>query len=217
MFDFFRKAIRAARNEPAPGPARAANDPTGLRRGGFVSIDALPFRMLADQLVFTAPEGAQPIEAYGRVDLGAAAELHRYYLGDDSWIQAGTTAGSLDDLKLWRFADTRHPASRAEFDAWLKDGSELGRRTLSFADCEYRRVWGEDAEWAPPVAFDERVYTRSDDIAEYTTTHHCMLYEREAAADRMEYLFVSAELTGEDYAVVYSVGVDISLADLAIT
>ena len=218
MFDFLRKAVRAARNEGKSELRQEAASLTGLRLGGFVTVDTLPFRMQAGRLAFAAPEGMQKIEAYGRVDLGAAAELHRYYLSDDSWIQVNTTAGSIDDIKLWSFAETRNPATRADFDRWLERDSEIGRSTTTFAGYAYRRVWGEAAEWAPPVHFAERVYTRADDIPEYTTEHHCMLFEREVeAADRMEYLFISAELTGEDYSVVYSVGVDITLADLSIT
>lgn len=219
MFDFLRRAIRAARHETKPAAAPASPvTTTGLRRGGFVAVDSLPFRLQAEQFAFVAPEGSQRIEAYGRVDLGADAELHRYYLSDDSWLQVNTTAGSLDEIKLWRFADTRHPATRADFDRWLERDSELGRRSVDFAGRRYRRVWGDSADWAPPVCFDERVYTRSDTIPEYTTTHHCMLFEREVEnTARMEYLLISAELTGEDYSVVYSVGVDTTLADLAVT
>lgn len=218
MFDFLRKAVRAARNEGKPELRQEAATPAGLRLGGFVSVDTLPFKMQAGQLAFTAPEGMQKIEAYGRADLGAAAELHRYYLSDDSWLQVNTTADSIADIKLWTFADTKNPATRADFDRWLERGSEIGGSTATFAGYHYRRVWGEGAEWAPPVHFAERVYTRPGDIPEYTTEHHCMLYEREVEGGRrMEYLFISAELTGEDYSVVYSVGVDITLADLSIT
>lgn len=218
MFDFLKKAIRAARHErklEAPAPA---NPGFGLRLGGFVSVDSLPFQLQAEHLAFVAPQGSQQIEAYGRVDLGAGAELQRYYLSDDSWIQLSTTAGSLDDLKLWTFAATRTPATRTDFDRWLAAGSDIGQETLRYAGHEYRRVWGEQAAWAPPVCFEERVYTGTDNVPEYTTVHHCMLYERKVtAAARMEYLFVSAELTGEDYSVVYSIGVDITQADLSVT
>ena len=218
MFDFLRKAIRAARNEGKPEAQHNAPNPTGLRRGGFVSVDALPFRMHAEHLLFTAPEGSQKIEAFGHVDLGAGAELQRYYLSDDCWIQISTTSGSVDDIKLWSFVETKNPANREAFDRWLSRDSEIGQPRISHGGRDYRRVWGEDAAWAPPVCFDERVYTRSDAIPEYTTTHHCMLFERDVeAAGRMEYLFVSAELTGEDFSVVYSAGVDITLADLNVT
>ena len=52
--------------------------------------------------------------------------------------------------------------ARPTIERWLAAGSELGARSVRFGDHEYRRVWGEDAAWAPPVCFDERVYTRAD-------------------------------------------------------
>lgn len=218
MFDFLKRAIRATRQEGQVDAQEMQHQLLGLRLGGFVTIDALPFKMQAQQLAFTAPQGSQKIEAYGHIDLGASAELHRYYLSDDSWLQLSTTAGGIDDFKLWAFADTRHPANRAEFDRWLASGSDIGKPTLHFAGHDYQRVWGDAAAWAPPVCFEERVYTRSEESLEYSTVHHCMLYEREVAqAQRMEYVFVSAELSGEDYSVVYSIGVDLTQADLSVT
>jgi hypothetical protein len=218
MFDFIRKAVRAAREAKKPIAEQSEPQAIGLRRGGFVSVDALPFQMQRDQLLFTPPQGMQKIEAYGRIDLGAGAELHRYYLSDDAWLQASSTAGAIDEFKLWTFADTRHPADRAAFERWLAQGSELGRQSFEHAGARFQRVWGEEADWAPPVQFEEAVYTRADGIPEYTTLHHAMLFERELeAAERMEYLLVSAELTGDEYSIVFSLGVDVTRADLQIT
>lgn len=216
MFDFIRKAVRAAREEKKPVAQQNELTAIGLRRGGFISVDTLPFQMQREQLLFEPPQGMQKIEAYGRADLGAGAQLHRYYLSDDAWLQVSSTAGAIDEFKLWSFADTKHPANRAAFERWLQQGSELGQRTVQFGAAQFRRVWGEDAEWAAPVQFEEAVHTNSDTIAEFTTTHHAMLFERETAG-RMEYLLISAELSGEEFSIVYSLGVDVTRADLQIT
>lgn len=218
MLDFLRKAIRAKREEAKPQAAHNELAITRLRRGGFLDIDPLPFRMHAEHLAFEPPQGGQKIEAYGKVALGAGAELHRYYLTDDAWLQVSTTAGAIDEFKLWTFADTKHPATFEAFERWAQEGSEMGRRQIEFAGKRYERVWGEQADWAPPVQFVEEVYNDSDTIPAYRTTHHAMLFQREVAAtDRMEYLLISAELTGEEFCVVHSLGVDVTLADLQIT
>jgi len=219
MLDFLKKAIRASRNaEPEPR-APSALDSLRLRRGGFVTVDPLPFRMLGERLLFSPPEAGQRIETIGKVDLGAGAMLHRYYLSGDAWIQVNTTAGQIDDIKLFAFDDTKNPSNRAAFERWLGSDSQIGRRELAYRGRTFRRVWGEEGdEQAPPVAFAEEVYSDSDHVPAYRTEHYCMLYEREVeGADRMEYLLVSAEETGDDYVVVFSLGVDISSADLQVT
>lgn len=218
MFDFLKKAIRAAHHADEPVGPRSALEQMHLRLGAFVTLDALPFRMHGDRFLFAPPEGGQKVEAYGRVDLGAAAQLHRYYFTDDAWLQVNTTDDQIDEMKLWVFHDTKHPADRNAFDRWLGQGGELGQATLEYAGKRFSRVWGEEAEWAPPVQFSEDVYTDSIDRIDYRTTHHAMLFERPVeGTDRMEYLLISAELTGEEFCVVFNVGVDVTAADLQIT
>lgn len=218
MFDFLKKTVRAMRHADEPVGPQSALEQSHLRLGAFVAFDALPFRMHEGRFLFAPPQGGQTIEAYGRVDLGASAQLHRYYLTDDAWLQVNTTDDQIDEMKLWVFHDTKHPADRDAFDHWLGRGSSLGRATLEYAGKQFRRVWGEEVEWAPPVRFGEDVYTEAMDAIAYRTTHHCMLFERAVeGTDRLEYLLISAELTGEEYCVVFSIGVDVTAADLQIT
>lgn len=217
MFDFIRKALRAKQNEDKAIGADNALGQTQLRLGGTVRLDSIAFSFLENDLLFRAPAGDQPVDAYGLVDLGASAELHRYYLTDDAWVQVNVTDDQIDEIKYWIFYETKHPATRDAFDRWFAVGGQIGGKSLSLEGKTYTRVWGEEASWAPPIPLIESVYADSMDAVNYQTHHHAMLYERPVAgSDRMEYLLVSAELTDGEYCVVFNVGVDVTLADLMI-
>lgn len=220
MFDFFKKAALSKfsknANQPPPPPSSL---PLGLRVGGAVSIDALPFRVLGSELLFQLPPGNQVIESRGYIDLGQGANLHRFYLSDDAYIQVSTQAGTIDEIKLFQFVETKHPNTRAALEAWLKQGSELGRSEVQLKGKSFQRVWGDAAlAYSPPVVFDEHVFKNSAAAADYDLTHYAMLYEREIpGSERLEYLLISVEDSGpNDFCVVFSIGVDISAADLEI-
>ena len=196
--------------------------PLGLRLTGAVGVEGLPFRVAGDRLVFEPPEGNQLIEAWGEIELGGGSRLHRYYLTDDAFVQVSTTAGQIDDVKLFAFHDTVNPPNQTAFNDWVKRGSQIGAVSLMLADRQYDRVWGEgiaNADWAPPVVFDEKVYNESFSEPDYDLTHYAMLYQRLVPElDRYEYVLVSAEDYGpNEYCITFSVGVDISQADLTIT
>ena len=223
MFDFFKKAIRAKSNDGAPPalPAGAGSLPLGLRVGGSVAIDALPLRMLGEATLLKLPEERQLIEARGWVDLGQGAFLHRFYLSDELFLQVnvtetGGTGSSIEGVKLFQFYETKTPASRAALEAWLRAPSALGQEFLDYEGKRFSRVWGDPGAWAPPVVFDEVVY-KSLPQPDYDVTHYAMLFERELPNDRMEYLLISVEDSGpNDFCVVYSIGLDLGIADLEI-
>lgn len=202
-------------------PEIAPVGPLGLRLKGAVSVDALPFRVAGDRLVFEAPEGNQLIEAWGDVELGGGSRLHRYYLTDDAFVQVSTTAGQLDDVKLFVFHETRNPSNQAAFNDWVKRGSQIGAPQLDLGGQRYDRVWGDAGadDWAPPVVFDEKVFKENFRSPDYDLTHYAMLYQRLVPGlDRYEYVLVSAEDYGpNEYCITFSVGVDVSQADLTIT
>lgn len=214
MFGLFEK-----KETPAP-PSTGPQLPMGFRLGAAVAIDNLPFRLHADAYGFKPPAGDQFVEAVGKVDLGGGSHLHRFYLTDDAWVQVGTTGDTVDDAKLFAFAETKTPGSRSDFVAWVEEGSQLGNRELSFGGYTYLRVFGDEAaQWAPPIVYDESVtHTKSSD--DFDLTHYSMLFQRELAfsAGKFEYLWVSAEdYSPTEFLVVFSVGVDITTADLTIT
>lgn len=220
MLDFFKKLAREKFSSSAATPPAPPNSlPLGLRVGGAVTIDALPFRVLASELLFQLPPGNQVIESRGFIDLGQGAALHRFYLSDDAFIQVSMQAGTIDEIKLFQFVETKHPNTRAALEAWLKEGSELGRSKVLLQGKRFDRVWGDSTEpYTPPVVFDEHVFKTSATASDYNLTHYAMLYEREIpGSERMEYLLISVEDSGpNDFCVVFSIGVDVSAADLEI-
>lgn len=196
--------------------------PLGFRLGGAVAIDDVAFKAHPGVFAFDPPAGNQIIEALGQVDLGGGSHLFRLYLTDDAWIQVSTTSGEIDDLKLFVFADTRNPSTKDEFIGWTQQGSQLGSPQITFASKTYLRVWGDAAGggWSPPIVVDESVTHPAGGEEDFDLTHYSMLYQRELPElpGHFEYLFVSAEDYGPDhFDVVYSLGSDLTTADLSIT
>jgi hypothetical protein len=105
--------------------------PLQLRRGGFVAIDPLPFRMLSERVNFTLGALGQPVAARGEVDLGANTWLHRFYLDDDeTWLQVKTDGGIRDEdvseCTIWRYWDVKTPGSQAELGQLAGPQSGIG-------------------------------------------------------------------------------------------
>lgn len=213
----FGSLLKMFKSKPAEEPLRLGDSPLreipGLRLGSTVQIDTLAFKVL--DLSFKSPVGDQSIEAYGRVDLGAGAELHRFYLMDDAWIQVNTQNGSIVDIKLFSYYETKNPGTLAAFERHLNAGSQMRQSQLDYAGYTWNRVWGEEDDGAP-VAFAEQVYqAQNPRYLAYQVQHFAMLFEREVpGSERMEYLLISGEDTNNEYAVVYSTGVDLGLDDL---
>ncbi len=205
-------------------PALAINGielPLGLRLGGAVALDTALFDAAGSAFGFVAPRGHCVIEAYGQIDLGAGAMLHRFYLTEDAFLQVNTTSGAVDEMKYFVFHETRQPANQAAFKDWVRPGSALGGLDVEIERHRYTRVWGDDpaAGWVPPVVFEEQVWRGRPPKLDDELTHYAMLYQREIAAlERVESLLISAEDYGpSEFCVVYSLGIDVSTADLDIT
>jgi hypothetical protein len=208
--------------EPAPVRAIAGVDlPLGLRPGGALALDTTVFDAAGEAFGFAPPRGHNLIEAYGQIDLGAGAILHRFYLTDDAFLQVNTTAGAIDEMKYFVFHETKQPANQAAFKRWVESGSAIGGTDIDVEGRRYTRVWGDEGDtgWIPPVTFDEKVYRGRPPVLDYDLTHYCMLYQRDIAAlGRTESLLVSAEDYGpSEFCVTYALGIDVTTADLDIT
>lgn len=221
LFGGGEKAERLAAESAPVSAIEGVELPMGIRLGGAVALDQTAFELGGAAFGFAPPKGHVVIEAYGRVDLGAGALLHRYYLSEDAFVQVNTTAGVVDEMKYFVFHETKHPATQRAFEAWVEQGSLLGATQAVVGGNVYRRVWGEsaDARWAPPVVFDEKIYRGRPPKFDYDLTHYCMLFQRELPGlGRVESLLISAEDYGPDeFCVTYSIGVDVTSADLDIT
>ena len=197
--------------------------PYNLRLKAAVDIDAIPFAVYRDALNIELPAKTQIIEAQGKVDLGAGAYLNRYYTSDDAFLQVNTTGGfeeqHVDDIKLFVFEKTLHPATQAEWEAWTGENSRIGDAVFTLRDTEYRRVWSAESPGSIlPVEFEETVTNLIEDQSDYNVLHLAMLYERPIGTDdKYEYLLVSAEHTGEDACIVISLGVDLDPESFQVT
>lgn len=218
MFDFLKKAIRARQLEGQPPPLTGGLAlPLGMRMGASVVVDPLPLKMLGAATLLRLPQDPQVVEARGEVDLGQGTRLHRFYLSDDLFVQVNVTGASVEDIKLFQYHDTVRPGSRHALEQWLKPGSELGQLHVTAFGQRWERCWGEPHEaWAPPVVFDERVWKQGT-APDYDLTHYAMLYQRPLPGERWETLLISLEDSGpNDFCIVYSIGIDLSQADLEI-
>ena len=219
IFDLFRK--KKVRKKKAEKPSLPA--PLNLRPGGAAELDLLPFRLMAEHLHFTLPQGAQTIEAAGFINLGGGAAICRFYTADDGFIQVSTTGGyetqNIDDIKLFAFEQTHNIASQRGVDLWVSDSGSIGRPEFVLENTVYKRVW--DAEVSgkiEPVKLTETVHTREAGAEPYDVDHLTMLYQRQIPNnDRYEYLLASLEFTDDDEATaVVSLGVDLNLTSMSI-
>ncbi len=220
----FKVLARDAKDAIAPSPPRATlpPEPLKLRRGGFLEIDPLPFRMLEGRANFELGQNAQPIATRGLVDLHGTW-LHRYYLDDDAtWLQVKTDGGtddaSVSECILWQYWDTKTPANLTELKEIAGPTSEIGLPTYEVGAFLYQRVWGAARGQTELVPFVEQVFDQSDTVPSFSCQHYAMLYRRRIEeSPRQEYVLISVEECPESLQVVTSIGVDVSAADLTVT
>lgn len=201
-------------------------DLEGLRLDGRVNIKLIGLRAHPDALFRWDDDAFHHIAAVGHVDLGQGSHLVRFYLDNDTWLQANIENGQVLEYKLFDFYRVAH-LSDTEFDVLIngedKQPDTIGAQTITLASssdeartCSYQRVWGNNESlWSPPVIFEEQVMT-TESVTARSVTHHAMLYERTIeGAGRLEYLLLSAETDDEgSFMLVQNVGVDVASVDI---
>ena len=220
----FKVLARDAKEALAPAAPRTAPppEPLKLRRGGFLEIDPLPYRMLQGRANFELGQNAQPIATRGLVEL-SGTWLHRYYLDDDeTWLQVKTDGGtddaSVSECILWQYWDCKTPASLAELKSIAGPQSEIGLLTYEVGAFIYQRVWGVSRAQTELVPFIEQVFDKSDTVPSFSCQHYAMLYRRRIeGSPRQEYVLISVEESPQNLDVCTSVGVDLNPADLTVT
>lgn len=219
-FDSFLNSLGLGGREPPP-PSRAP-EPLGLRRGGFLSVDTTPFRMLREKMNFALTDCSQPIATRGYVDLNGNY-LHRFYLDDDAtWLQVKTDGGVADkdvsECILWQYWDTKTPANRDELKFIAGPDSPIGMPTYTVGDYQYERAWGIATGNTELIPFTEQVFDKNDTTPSFSCKHLSMLYRRQiATSDRQEYVIISVEESPDSLQVVTSIGIDVLRSDLSIT
>jgi hypothetical protein len=197
--------------------------PLELRPGAAVRLDPILSKVLSGGgYVLELPEPGRilSVESQGEADLGEGVRLHRFYFGDDWWLQVKTSRssvqpeGGIDEIHLFGFGDVLSPGSQAEFDAMA---ARVGLPAYDYAERRYERAWGAGDGASATADYQERVYPKEE--ASYGTRHQDMLYSRSVpGSERREFLLVSVETDdSEEVSVVHSVGVALTESDLEVT
>lgn len=219
MFGLFSKK----EEDPKPRHPGLAS-PLQLRIGAAVRLDSILSKVLGDgRYVLELPESGKflSVESQGLAELGEGVKLHRFYLGEDWWLQvkaSGTVStdpdAGVDEIHLFGFGDVLTPSSQAQFEEMA---GLVGLPTYSYADKTYDRLWGQGSGNATSADFQERVFPARE--ASYGVRHQDMLYSRSiAGSERPEFLLVSVETDDQDeVSVVHSVGIALSAADIEVT
>lgn len=190
----------------------------GLHLGGSFSLDELKLRLLEPDIVPEGMASHQIIQAVGEIKLDANSRVLRFYTDDDAFLQVlldgGGSESDIRDVKLWYFYETRGVGSEADWNSLLKNG--ISQANFTFEDREWLRVWEGTGDSSPPVAMTETTWQANGGVS--STDQFAMLYEREIAPQRFEYLMKVGEekLEGSrlDRCLVISTGFDIEPADL---
>jgi hypothetical protein len=99
--------------------------------------------------------------------------------------------------------------------------AHLGAPTIDYGGHQWTRATQttEADRRIPAMVYDEVLYRNQPPRRDDDLTHYAMLYSREVPElSRQELLLVSAEDSGPaDFSITYSVGVDLTTADLDIT
>ncbi len=208
--------------EPAPLPGALAHAlPLGLRIGGRIQFDRTLYRIAPGAMTEELPAGYQGVPCYGHVDLGDGYALHRFYLDDDAFLQVSTVGDDVEAIKGFVFHETVNPPTKDAFREFVMESAHLGSAEIEYAGRQWLRVTQSTAGTAriPAMAYDEVLYRHQPARRDGDLTHYAMLYSRDVAElGREEFLLVSAEDSGPNqFSVTYSVGVDLTIADIDIT
>ena len=210
----------AAHALPPPGALVHAL-PLGLRIGGRIQFDRTMYSVAPGAMTEELPAGYQGVPCYGHVDLGDGYALHRFYLDDDAFLQVSTVGDDVEAIKGFVFHETVNPPTKEAFRAFVMEGDHLGAAAIDYAGHRWLRVTNSTAGNAriPAMAYDEVLYRHQPARRDDDLTHYAMLYSRDVPElAREEFLLVSAEDSGpHEFSITYSVGVDLTTADIDIT
>jgi len=195
--------------------------PLGLRVGSRIHFDRTMYQVAPAAMTAELPDGHQGVECIGHIRLGDGAELHRFYLEDDAYLQVLEVGDTIEAMQAFVFHHTVNPPSKAAFQQFVTGNAHLGDFDIEYAGRQWTRVTSEEAGdvHIPPMAFDETLYRGQPPRKDDDLTHYACVYKRHVPElGRDELLLV----TGEDYgptefAVTYAIGIDVTEADLDIT
>lgn len=222
MFDRLLGRTPAAAPDTLPAPGALSHAlPLGLRIGARLQFDRTLYGVAPGAMTEELPAGYQGVPCYGHVDLGDGYALHRFYLDDDAFLQVSTVGGDVDGIQAYVFHETVNPPTKAAFQEFVLRHEHLGAAEIDYASRRWTRAAPSTAGESriPAMVYDEVLYRHQPPRRDDDLTHYAMLYSREVAElGREELLLVSAEDSGpNEFSITYSIGMDLTTADIDIT
>lgn len=222
LFDkLLGRAPADAASKPAAPGALAHELPLGLRIGARIQFDRTLYGVAPGAMTEELPAGYQGVPCYGHVDLGDGYALHRFYLDDDAFLQVSTVGGDVDGIQGFVFHETVNPPTKAAFQEFVMKHAHLGEASIDYAGRRWERATPSTAgeQRIPAMVYDEVLYRHQPPRRDDDLTHYAMLYSRQVPGlEREELLLVSAEDSGpHEFSITYSIGMDLSTADIDIT
>lgn len=202
----------------APRTATLAAAPLELGQGRMLCLDP-SLKLLLEGHSHVVLPGEEKIWACGRIDLGQAMRINRYYLDDEDYflqvVMNGPGADDIDEAILFGYFNATPVASQAELLRLAGPQSPIGLPTYEHEGEVFDRQWGSEAGQAEFVPLEEFVTSPETN---YRVEHLAMLYAREIGlANRREFLLFSVE---EDQAgnvtLTTAVGVSLQPTDIKV-
>lgn len=216
---WFKRAMGLEAPKPS---ARATGSPVsasplGLTSGRLLCLDP-SLKTLLDGHSHVIIPGDEKIFAVGRIDLGQAMSLHRFYLDDDDYflqvVSDGPAAEDVQDIILFGYYSAVPITSKDELLRLTGPQSQIGLPVCEHEGEEYVRQWGTEDGQTELTPLDEDVLSPE---SSYRVKHLSMLYAREIGLiNRREFLLFSVE-EDEEGAITLTTAVGVTLQSTDIT
>jgi len=215
--DTKNKLLSKFKKKPTP---KCIPSPLGLHLGGVVELDRLTFRAIEEDLQVIIPESAMIIAAYGSIDLGDGVTAHRFYDEEGQMLEVVTqTSKNTEEVRFFVPFDSVYPASEEEWDFWLGDDGLIGYPSFETKEgVEYLRLWFQNTnDRVEPVELEENIITRDFERESICVEYQCMSYGRYIGnTDKVEYLQLSFEDTGNEASIELMLGLDLTKEDFQV-
>lgn len=210
---WFKRAMGLEAPKASSGKDASAlpASPLGLASGRMLCLDS-SLKMLLDGHSEVVVPGDEKVWAVGRIDLGQAMAIHRFYLDDDDYflqvVSNGPAAEDVQDIILFGYYSAVPITSQDELLRLTGPQSKIGLPVYEHEGEEFARQWGTEEGQTELTPLDEEV--QSPDSS-YRVKHLSMLYARETGLiNRREFLLFSVE-EDEEGAITLTTAVGVTL------
>lgn len=178
------------------------DEPLGLRIGAAVTLKALDFKILGEQLKTVFPGETLIVKKYGMATMDGKVKLHFFYTDTDAVIRVTTENDEVKEINLFHLLDSVYPSDEDDWDMWIGEEGLIGDPLFTLVDgTEYERVLFEDSDkHVDPLSYQETISVDIETTgSDYLVEHESMLYARFVDKEEtvIEWLVVDAIDTGE--------------------